>query len=360
MNRWTRVRALCAKEVIQLVRDRATLGMLLGIPLLQVVLFGFAIELTPHTLPVTLVANSPDTAARVTRWLTSDLTGAEVQRASSAVAARDLLIRGQTLITIDMDSTPPRVAVDGSDPVLATHALAAINQFARKLADPIEGLEDFKPAVQVGTLFNPQLRTQPYLVSGLLGLILSMTMVMMSALSVARERERGTLEGLMALHVHPLELAFGKLAPYFVLGFMQGIAVLLVARLAFHVSVQGSWLVLGVAAAVFVIANLTVGFLFSTLARSQMPAMQMAFFFFLPSSLLSGFMFPFIAMPVWAKTIGELLPLTHFLRIVRGVVLRGAGAADVGTEILPMLAFSMVVVTAGAWSGSRVLRDGAG
>jgi ABC-2 type transport system permease protein len=259
---------------------------------------------------------------------------------------------------IDMDSAPPRVMLDGSDPLLASHALAAIDRFTRALANPYDGSDEFVPAVRVETLFNPGRRTQPYLVSGLLGLILTMTMVMMSALSLARERERGTLEGLMALRVRPLELAIGKLAPYFALGGVQGIAVLLIAQLAFGVSVQGSWLVLGAASAVFMFANLALGFLFSTLAPAQMPAMQMTFFFFLPSSLLSGFMFPFSAMPAWARTIGELLPLTHYLRVVRGVVLRGAGAADVGGEILPMLAFGIVVIFFGAWCCRRTLRGG--
>jgi ABC-2 type transport system permease protein len=210
-----RMHALCAKEVIQLLRDRATLGMLIGVPLLQILLFGFAIELTPRTLPVALVANSPHAAARAARWLKNDLSGAIVQRAASVPEARALLTRGQTLLMIDMDSAPPRVMLDGSDPLLASHALAAIDRFTQALANPYDGSDEFVPAVRVETLFNPGRRTQPYLVSGLLGLILTMTMVMMSALSLARERERGTLEGLMALRVRPLELAIGKLAPYF-------------------------------------------------------------------------------------------------------------------------------------------------
>jgi ABC-2 type transport system permease protein len=354
-----RVRAMCIKEVLQLARDRATLGMLLGVPLVQVLLFGFAIELAPRTLPVTVVAGSPEVTARVTRWLQDDSTGAVVRRASSARAASALLRRGETLVVVDLDASPARVTVDGSDPVLATHALTAIDRFTRRMADPYEGLPEFAPAMRVDTVFNPQLRTQPYLVSGLMGLILTMTLVMMSALTVARERERGTLEGLKALEMRPLELAVGKLVPYFVLGAVQGLAVLAVGHLAFGVTVAGSWLALGVATAVFAVANLALGFLFSTLAPAQMPAMQMTFFFFLPSSLLSGFMFPFDSMPAWARTVGELLPLTHFLRVVRGVVLRGAAAADVSREILPMLAFAVAVAIAGTWTCRRALRASA-
>jgi len=342
--------------MIQLVRDRATLGMMLGVPVLQVLLFGFAIQLTPRTLPVTIVANSPDTAARVARWLKNDVTGAVVQQARSTHDAQTLLTRGETLITIEMDSNPPRVTVDGSDPVLASHALAAIDRFTHGLANPYDGSDDFKPTVEVNTLFNPELRTQPYLVSGLLGVILTMTMVMMSALSFARERERGTLEGLMALRVRPFELIVGKLAPYFLLGVAQGTALLTAAHLAFDVSIPHSRLLLATACSLFAITNLVLGFLFSTLARSQMPAMQMTFFFFLPSSLLSGFMFPFIAMPAWARTVGELLPLTHFLRIIRGIVLRGAEASDVAGELRPMLAFCVVVTIAAALSCRLTLR----
>lgn len=358
MNRWKRIRALCVKETIQLLRDRATLGMLLGIPALQILLFGFAIQLTPRAFPATIVATSPDMAARVTRWLKNDVPGAIVRRVASAREANTLMRRGETLIAIDMDASPPHVTVDGSDPVLASNALAATDRFIRGLANPDDGSDDFNPSVRVETLFNPGLRTQPYLVSGLLGLILTMTMVMMSALSFARERERGTLEGLLALHVRPLELIVGKLAPYFLLGVIQGAVLLAVAHLAFELSIPHSWLLLGAASALFAITNLALGFLFSTLAHSQMPAMQMTFFFFLPSSLLSGFMFPFIAMPAWARTVGDLLPLTHFLRIVRGVMLRGAEASDVAGELLPMLAFCTLITTAAVLNCHRALRRG--
>lgn len=335
--------ALATKEALQLVRDRTTLGMLIGVPILQVLLFGFAIELKPHTFPLSLVASSSATATRITRWINADFPGSVVKREIDASSALKRLVRGETLVIIDMDSTPPQVKIDGTDPVLASEALTHIEQFIHNLASP--DLEQNEASrVQVTTLFNPKLRTQPYLVSGLLGLILTMTMVMMSALCIARERERGTLEGLQALHIRTLELAIGKLLPYLVLGIVQAAAILALSYIIFKVTIQGSWLLLAVATLLFIVANLALGFFFSTVARSQTPAMQMTFFFFLPSSLLSGFMFPFSAMPQWAKNLGELLPLTHFLRIVRGVVLRGAMLEDLAVEILPILGFGAAAI----------------
>ena len=207
-------------------------------------------------------------------------------------------------------------------------------------------------------MYNPGGRTQPFLVSGLVGLILTMSLVMMSALSVARERERGTFEGLLALGVGPAELAAGKLVPYLLLGMLQAVGVLVVATLAFGVSITGSGGLLAATTAVFAIANLLLGFLFSNLAAAQMPAMQMTFFFFLPSSLLSGFMFPFGAMPGWARGIGEALPLTHYLRVVRGVAFRGVDAGFVLAELLHIGLFAIIVGIAAMLACSRSLHRG--
>ena len=358
MIMWTRIGALAAKEAIQLVRDRATLGMLIGVPLLQVLLFGFAIELAPRTLPVTIVAGTPDSAARAGRWLADDAIGVHLRSVGSVQEARRLLARGETLVVVNADTRPVSVLIDATDPVLAAQANAAIERFAHRLGDATDGLDVTASPLRVEQLFNPGARTQPYLISGLLGLILTMTLVMMSALSVARERERGTFEGLLALQVRPLELCIGKLAPYGVLGLVQGGLVLAVAKLAFGVSIHGSWLLLAAAGALFAFANLTLGFLFSNVAAAQMPAMQMTFFFFLPSSLLSGFMFPFTAMPAWAQSVGQLLPLTHFLRIARGLLLRGVDTSYVLRELLPIAAFATVVGSAALWACLRSTRKG--
>ena len=360
MSTWRRIGALSAKEAIQLVRDRATLGMLLGVPLLQVLLFGFAIELVPRTLAVTVVATTSERAASVLGLLGEERGNILIHETRSLNEAQQRLRRGEALIVLNADTWPVSVLIDASDPVLAAQASAAIERLEHRLAAETQELDLTAPALHVERLFNPEARTQPYLVSGLLGLILTMTLVMMSALSLARERERGTLEGLIALRVRPLELCIGKLAPYAVFGFLQGSLVLIVARLAFNVSVEGSWLLLAGAGGLFAIANLALGFLFSSLASAQMPAMQMTFFFFLPSSLLSGFMFPFSAMPAWAQAVGQVLPLTHFLRLARGILLRRVDATYVVQEALPIAVFAAVIASAAIWACHRSMRAGPG
>ena len=358
MRTLNRMVMLALKEALQLVRDRATLGMLLGVPLIQFTLFGFAVELTPRTLAVTVVASQADSAAQIERWLRSGSVGVRVTSAPSLQYAKDRLRRGETLVVVDAIEHPPRLYVDATDPVLYLHAKTAIDRVMRSLSAPADEQEESTRSVRVVELYNPGARTQPYLVSGLVGLILTMTLVMMSALTVARERERGTLEGLLALRVRSLELCIGKLTPYLLLGFLQGALILAVARLAFEIPLRGSLVLITAAAGVFAGANLALGFLFSTLARVQMQAMQMTFFFFLPSSLLSGFMFPFSAMPVWAQVLGEILPLTHFLRIIRGVTLRNVEAGYVIAELVPIAAFAIVAGFAALLSCRRALRAG--
>jgi ABC-2 type transport system permease protein len=358
MSTINRMVMLALKEALQLIRDPATLGMLLGVPLIQFTLFGFAVELTPRTLSVTVVASQGKSAARIERWLKSASFGARVSSAPSLQSAQDRLRRGETLVVVDANEYPARLYVDATDPVLYLHAKTAIDRVLRSLSAPADEQEESVRAVRVVELYNPGARTQPYLVSGLVGLILTMTLVMMSALTVARERERGTLESLLALRVRSLELCIGKLTPYLLLGFLQGALILAVARLAFEIPLRGSLMLIAAAAVVFAGANLALGFLFSTLARVQMQAMQMTFFFFLPSSLLSGFMFPFSAMPAWARVLGETLPLTHFLRIIRGVTLRNVESGYVIAELAPIAAFAIVVGFAALVSCRRALRAG--
>jgi ABC-2 type transport system permease protein len=334
-----RVTALMLKESRQLLRDRATFGMLLGIPILQIALFGCAIELAPHSLDISVVAADPQRFLRMQRLLAPYEGSSHVSHAASHSAATAALKRGTTLMVVDTDAIPPVVYLDATDPVLATQAELMIDRFARSTSGPVE--EDAAaPLFYVNRLYNPGFRTQPLIVSGLLGVILTMSLVMMSALTISRERERGTLDGLLTTPVRSLELWVGKLAPYLMLGIIQAALVLLIARFAFHIFPAGSILLLGIGTLVFAIANLALGFLFSCVARQQMQAMQMTFFFFLPSSLLSGFMFPFSAMPRWAQWFAETLPLTHYLRIVRGLVLRGVDANFVFEEILPIAIFA--------------------
>ncbi len=339
----TRMLALLIKEARQLVRDRATLGMLLGIPILQIALFGCAIELAPRALAITVVSADAETSARVEHLLSLGTSLAQVQHETSLAVARAELARGATLLVVDADARPLDVYLDGTDPVLAAHAENVIERFVRSVSGPLEEGGSDAPPLRVTRLYNPQARTQPFLVSGLLGVILTMSLVMMSALTIARERERGTLEGLLAMPVRPFELWAGKLAPYVLIGIVQAAFVLLVARFGFDIRPVGSVTLLFCATLLFAVSNLALGFLFSCLAQQQTQAMQMTFFFFLPSSLLSGFMFPFSAMPRWAQVSAEFLPLTHYLRIVRGLVLRGVDTAFVQAELVPIMLFAVVM-----------------
>lgn len=334
----SRIWAVMVKESRQLLRDRATLGMLLGIPMLQIALFGCAIELSPRTLPITLVASDSQRSVRLQRLIESNGLAVHVQRSTSRSAALQLLRDGKTLIVVDADPSPPAVYLDATDPVLATQADLLLDRLARSVFGPVD--EDATPSFTVSHLYNPGARTQPFIVSGLLGVILTMSLVMMSALTLARERESGTLEGLLTTRVRAIELWAGKLSPYVMLGLVQAVFVLIVARFAFAIHPTGSLLLLAAATLVFAMANLALGFMFSCLARQQMQAMQMTFFFFLPSSLLSGFMFPFAAMPRWAQRLAEILPLTHYLRIGRGLILRGVDASFVFNELWPIALFA--------------------
>ena len=334
----SRIWALMVKESRQLLRDRATLGILLGIPMLQIMLFGCAIELSPRTLPITLIAADSQRFVRLQRLLEMNGLTAHLQQSASRSAGLQLLRNGKTLILVDADSSPPIVYLDATDPVLSTQADLLLDRLAHAVFGAVE--EDATPSITVSHLYNSGARTQPFIVSGVLGVILTMSLVMMSALTLARERENGTLEGLLTTRVRAIELWAGKLAPYVVLGLVQAACVIFIARFAFDIHPLGSLRLLAAATLVFAMANLALGFMFSCLARQQMQAMQMTFFFFLPSSLLSGFMFPFVAMPRWAQRLAEILPLTHYLRIVRGLILRGVDASFVVNELWPIAVFT--------------------
>ena len=336
------------KESLQLLRDRATLGMLLGIPLLQIVVFGFAIELTPRSLDVTLVS-SPIEAPQVERLFQQLAVAARVRTVPSLEIARRSMARGETALIIDTRVRPVTAYIDASNPVIDLYAEGRIEHFVSIMGAPLEAEESDRLNVHIARLYNPTVATQPFLLTGLLGAIPTMSLVMMAALSVARERERGTLEFLRASPARFFEVASGKLGPYLVLGLTQSLLILIVMRAFFHIGISGSVASLMFALTVFAAANLMLGFLFSCLARQQMQAMQMTFFFFLPSSLMSGFMFPFQAMPHWAQTIGEGLPMTHYLRITRSIILRGVDSGYVWAESVPILLFASVVATASLW-----------
>lgn len=361
---WSRFAAIVVKEFIQMRRDRLTFAMMVGIPLIQLTLFGFAINADPKHLP-TAVLSADD--GRFARSFLASLANSGyfhlVQRVQSEAEARHLLDTGQVqfVVSIPVDFSRrllrgerPVVLVeaDATDPAATSNAIAALFELNRSALQPdlpgsLAGLRERPPPfeVQVHRRYNPEGITQYNIVPGLMGVILTMTMIMMTGLAVTRERERGTMENLLATPVRPLEVTVGKIVPYILIAYVQVALILAAARGVFGVPIEGSLPLLLGCVLVFVLANLAVGITFSTLARNQMQAMQMTFFFFLPSILLSGFMFPFRGMPSWAQVLGEVLPLTHFLRLVRGIMLKGNGLAESAPHLWPMLLFMAVVMT---------------
>ena len=361
---FTRFAAVVVKEFIQMRRDRLTFGMLVGIPLLQLMLFGFAINSDPKHLPTALRVADESVFARslVTALQNSDYFRI-VARAGSETEAERMLRRGDVQFVVNLPVDFARklqrgerpvllVEADASDPVATGNAIAVlanlnVTALDHDLVGPLARLKGQGAPfeVRVHRLYNPEGITQYNIVPGLMGVILTMTMVMGTGLAMTRERERGTLENLLATPVKPLEVTLGKIVPNILVGYIQVGLILLAARFVFQVPMLGSLPLLLACVLAFVFANLAVGFTFSTLAKNQMQAMQMTMFFFLPNMLLSGFMFPFRGMPGWAQAIGEVLPLTHFLRIVRGILLKGNGAAEILPELWPMLAFLLAALT---------------
>lgn len=356
--------AVVVKEFIQMRRDRLTFGMMAGIPLLQLILFGFAINLNPKHLPTAVLAADSGPFVRALVWALRNSDYFAVTRlAASEAELRGLLQRGEVQfgVTIPADferrlrrGERPAVLVeaDATDPAATGYALAALAALVDTVFErDLQGLPESLRArpgpveVRVHRLYNPDIITQYNVVPGLLGVVLTMTMVIITALAITRERERGTMENLLATPVRPAEVMLGKLTPYILVGYVQVGLILLAARFLFHVPMRGSVpLLLGVMW-VFILANLAMGITFSTLARNQLQAVQMAFFFFLPNILLSGFMFPFRGMPGWAQALGEVLPLTHFIRIVRGILLKGNGPAEIAPELWPIVLFVVGMLT---------------
>jgi ABC-2 type transport system permease protein len=356
-----RLWAIFVKEFQQMMRDRPTFAMAVGVPIIQLVLFGYAINTDPKGLPTAVVSHDSGPLAR-SLLATLENTGYfHITHQPDSEAAGDALVADgevQFLFVIPDDFSrrvvrgeKPAVliSVDATDPSAASNALAALGQVSANaldrdltgpLAPPKAGEAPYELRIQ--RRYNPEGLSRYNIVPGLIGTILTMTMVMMTGLAMTRERERGTMENLLATPVRPVEVMLGKILPYVVVGYIQLSVILAAGAFLFEVPMEGSFLLLMGMIGVFMLANLAVGFTFSTLARNQMQALQATFFFFLPSMLLSGFMFPFRGMPGWAQHLGELLPLTHFLRIVRGILLKGNGFGQVLPELWPLLAFLAV------------------
>ncbi len=368
MRRFTfhRLWAIVLKEFVQMRRDRVTFGMMVGIPLLQLTLFGYAINADPRHLPTAVrIADHGAFARTLVAALRQSEYFSIVREATSEAEAARLLQLGEVQFVINIPEDFSRrllrgerptvlMEADASDPAATGPAIAAArllstSVFDRDLDGPLARLRG-KPGpvdFQIHAHYNPENITQYNVVPGLMGVVLTMTMVVITALAITRERERGTMENLLATPVRPFEVMVGKIIPYIVVGYVQVTLILLAAHFLFHVPMVGSLALVYGVSFLFIAANLAVGITFSTLAKNQLQAVQMAFFFFLPSILLSGFMFPFRGMPEWAQAIGSGLPLTHYLRIVRGILLKGSGPAEIAPELWPLLAFLVVAMAVG-------------
>ena len=355
-----RLFALLKKEVIQMRRDRITFAMMLGIPLIQLMLFGFAINSDPKGLPAALVAPTED---RFTRAIVSALELTGYYRFdhphASAAEAEALITRGEVsfVVTIPSDfgrrvmrGDKPQILIeaDATDPSVASGAISTLGTVAaeallRETGAEAQAVEAAaaKMQVVVHRRYNPEGITQYNIVPGLLGVILQMTMVMMTAMALTREIERGTMENLLSMPATPVEIMLGKVLPYLGVGAVQVAVVLTASKLIFSVPFMGAMWLLLLGVFIFVSSLVILGYLISTASRTQMQAMQLTFFFFLPSLLLSGFMFPYRGMPGWAQALGEIFPLTHFLRLIRAVMLKGADYAGVAQ---PMAALALFVI----------------
>ncbi|MBM2710304.1 ABC transporter permease [Mesorhizobium caraganae] len=355
---FARLGALLIKEFIQMRRDRITFAMMLGVPLLQLVLFGYAINNDPKSLPAALVATSNDP---YTRAIVAALQTTGYYRfdhvAQSAEQAEFLMARGDVsfVVTIPADfgrrverGDNPQILIeaDATDPAAASGAISTLSTVASQALLRAQGMQEAAAENARGQLdvvvhrrYNPEGISQYNIVPGLLGVILQMTMVMMTSIALTRETERGTMENLLAMPSSPLEIMLGKVLPYLAVGAVQVVVVLAASKLLFAIPFTGSMSLLLTAVLVFVLALVLLGYTISTIARTQMQALQLTFFFFLPSILLSGFMFPYRGMPGWAQIFGEIFPLTHFLRITRAVMLKGAELPAVAGEITWLVAF---------------------
>lgn len=341
--------AVMVKELRQMARDRMTVAMMLGIPTLQLLLFGYAINLDVRNLPAA-VADMADSGG--SRALVQDLfaTGViqPVAGARTPQELQRLLRSGKIKIGILIPPDYERRRIDGREAmqVIVDGSDTSVQATARQLAQmPLDGRSAPQGQISVLPLYNPERRSAVNVVPGLIGVILTMTLVMFTAMAIVRERERGNLELLITTPVSSGELMVGKVLPYIGVGLVQTTVVLLLGVWLFKVPINGSlWGVYG-AAMLLIVANLTLGLLVSTAAKTQFQAMQMAFFLFLPSILLSGFMFPFDGMPKAAQWIAEVLPLTHFVRLIRGVILRGANLFELWPDVLALLAFTVVVMS---------------
>ncbi len=357
-----RMTAVLVKEFIQLTRDRLTYALILAVPVIQMLLFGYAINSDPRHLPTALLVQENSVYARSIVSSLANSSYFDIVRQARSPEELDQLIRTgevQFAITIPGDFTRRvvrgdraqiLVEADATDPTATGSALAALSRLPQEaLRHDLTGATA-RPAgpaapfeVVVHRRYNPDNITAYNIVPGLLGIVLTLTLVMMTAIGMTREQERGTMESLLATPVQPLEVMVGKLAPFVIVGIIQAAVILLMARLLFGVPMAGGWPGLILGTILFIIGSLGLGFLISTVTRTQLQAMQLSVFYLLPSILLSGFMFPFRGMPDWAQWLGTIMPVTHFLRVVRGALLKDQSFADMGPSLLALGIFVCAV-----------------
>jgi len=360
LSRWW---SIVLKEFLQLRRDRVTFGMIVGLPIVQLALFGFAINTDPRHLPTAVIVHDQSEFSRsFVAAMKNSAYFDIVETLPDEQAGRRALAQGrvQFVLNVPVDFSKrllrgehPSLLVeaDATDPTATNAAVVALSNLAQTVAQrditgPLAPLRGGQSAfgVQVHNLYNPEGITQYNVVPGLMGVILTMTLVMMTGLAVTRERERGTMENLLATPVLPVEVMTGKIVPYVAIGLIQVSIILVATRFVFHVPFVGSTVAIYLAALLFIAANLTVGITLSSLAKNQLQAVQLTIFYFLPNILLSGFMFPFAGMPQWARWIGNLLPLTYFNRLIRGILLKGNGWTDLWPSVWPMMLFTVIVM----------------
>jgi ABC-2 type transport system permease protein len=358
-----RLGAILVKEFTQMRRDKLTFGMMLGIPLLQLILFGFVINSDPKHLPTAvLLADYGPQGRTLLQAIQNSGYFDFVRQVKTEAEAEEALARGDVQFVINIPVNFSRdllrglkpavlVEADATDPAATGNALGSLRVLAadalqHDLKGPLAALAGAGGLIdlRLHPRYNPEAITQYHIIPGLMGVVLTMTMIMITGLAITRERERGTMENLLSMPTRPFEVLAGKIIPYILVGYVQVGVILLAGRFLFHVPLAGSLVLLLLSAFVFIVANLAMGITFSTIAQNQLQAMQMAFFVFLPSMMLSGFMFPFRGMPLWAQYIGEVLPLTHFLRIVRGIMLKGNGFNEVIYELGAIALFSVVIL----------------
>ena len=360
----SRIVAILIKESVQMRRDRLTAAMMLVIPIVQLTIFGFAINSDPRHLPTVVYAEENTAMVRsLVQAFENSGYYQVIGKSGSIQESNRMLARGEVSFVIHIPAGFTRrlirgerpqllIEADASDPAASSNAIGRAQAIVdHALAHELKGTLSLRRAppgpvqVVIHPRYNPEGITQYNIVPGLLGVILTMTCVIITSMAMTRESERGNMENLLAMPIRPHEVMIGKIAPYVLVGATQTLIILLAARFIFSVPFLGALWTLLLGVLIFIIANLSLGFTFSTIAKTQLQAMQMTFFFFLPSILLSGFMFPFAGMPTWAQWIGEALPLTHYLRIVRSIMLKGSSVSDLHYDAAAMFALMLIAMT---------------